>query len=124
MRLKLMLIGILFIIVISGCVKNEVLPSSCDFPDGIDCSNLKITKNTISFHITNNLPEDIGTIQFKAEGCSDSTAHGMRKGDVKIYTLTNCNNEGYIEKTIAIPYNYRSIDFSDTKTGTIKGNVE
>ena len=120
MRFSL-LVTISFLILLTlGCAQK---PTECNFPEGIECSNLKITKDSISFDITNNL-EDIGTISFKIQGCTESAKHGMRKGDAKTYTLSNCNNRDYVEKTITIEYNYRSVDFHDIKTGTVKGRVQ
>jgi len=137
MRLKLLLFGIvltIIAIITIGCVQKKVVPNTCDFPEGIDCSNLKITKDTISFHITNNFDEDISSIVFMSDSCDNALHQGMGVGDVKEYTITNCNyackagcvpiDPSSIEEIIVIKYSLGSSIEEFVIRGTIKGTVE
>ena len=70
---------------------DRFLPDSCFIGPGISCLSHKATTDTLDIVLQNQLGQDILVTAVRTDGCEDTTATSMNRGDKVQFTLTDCS---------------------------------
>ncbi len=114
----------LFIAFITYLILNSdiLMKDSCGIINGIECTDLSITPEQISFNLHNYLKEDMN-ITLTLEGCPETISHSMKPNTKATYTFS-CSN---LEKTVHKDIHIIHVGYSELphhKIGILTGNVQ
>lgn len=98
-----------------------VVKESCGLMPGLECDNIIVTSDTITFDVNNYLKEQFN-ITLRVQGCEETVSKDIRPNKKATYTFTCAPAEEAIKKEIYMTYiGYSGLPHN--KTGIIQAKV-